>query len=255
MAHLLYRISKLIPTALRPAWQRSFSQEGEDIVLATFFGREFQGIYVDIGAHHPTHGSNTKRLAERGWWGLNIDPRPGLTENFKKHRPRDICMEVGIDIGAGQSLYYWMFNIEPRWNCLAPTEPVVERGGEVIRPDAHHAVPVVPIADALARADLPHVDLINIDIEGGEEYILRHWPWDRYLPKAICVEIIGQPAAEIATAPLTRFLAEKGLVFTSQMVCSVIYFERNFLATRYPSDPSGTHFRRACLNQAEAVQL
>lgn len=82
MAHLLYRISRLIPTALRPAWQRSFSQEGEDIVLATFFGREFQGIYADIGAHHPTHGSNSKRLAERGWWGLNIDPRPGLTENF-----------------------------------------------------------------------------------------------------------------------------------------------------------------------------
>jgi Methyltransferase FkbM domain len=140
-----------------------------------------------------------------------------------------------------------MFDIEPRWNCLAAIEPFIDRGGERIRPSSDVEVPIVTIDEALQEAKLERVDLLNIDIEGGEEYILRQWSWHRYTPKAICVEIIGKPAAEIARSELTRFLAQKGMVFTSQLVCSVIYLHRDFLASRYPTDEAGGHFRRSCL--------
>jgi FkbM family methyltransferase len=227
-------IARRVPRFLRPNWRRFYSQEGEDIVLNTFFGYEFRGIYVDIGAHDPLAWSNTKKLAELGWWGLNIDPMPGTAARFRRDRPRDVCLEVAIDIGAGGPLRYWMFQGEERWNCLAAGEPVNERDGRQYRPTASVEVPVIPIAAALEQARLPHVDLVNLDIEGGEEHILRHWPWERYLPKAICVEIIGLPAAEVAGHPLTRFLAERGLIFASQLVSSVIYLERSFLAGCYP---------------------
>jgi FkbM family methyltransferase len=227
-------VSKYLPKYLRPKWRRFYSQEGEDIVINIFFGWEFKGIYVDIGAHDPSLWSNTKLLYDIGWRGLNIDPMPGLTERFRKHRPRDICIEAAIDIGSDTPLHYWIFPDEPRWNCLAPAEPVNERDGQMFRPSRQIDVPVLTISEALAQANLERVDLLNLDIEGGEEYILRHWPWDRYVPKVICVEIIGKPAAEVAQSALTRFLAERGLVFASQLVCSVIYIERNFLATRYP---------------------
>jgi FkbM family methyltransferase len=232
---------------LRPRWRRSYSQEGEDMVLANFFGDDFSGIYVDIGAHDPTAWSNTRKLAERGWWGVNIDPRPGLAERFKKQRPRDICMDIAIDIGSSDRLFYWMFADEPRWNCLSPTEPVARKDGRPVHPTSRLEVSVVPIDEALGRVNLERVDLVNIDIEGGEDYILRHWPWDRYTPKAICVEIVGQPAAEIAKSDFTRFLEQKGMVFTSQLICSVIYLERGFLETRYPTDPDMMHFRRPCV--------
>ncbi len=229
-------ITRRVPGVLRPKWRRFYSQEGEDIVLNTFFGYEYRGVYVDIGAHDPLAWSNTKKLAEIGWWGLDIDPMPGTAAKFRKHRPRDICLEVAIDIGGSdRGLHYWMFKDEPRWNCLAPTEPVNTRDGQQFRPDASIEVPTITIAEALLRARLPRVDLVNLDIEGGEEYILRHWPWDRFLPTAICVEIIGKPAVEVAQLPLTRFLAERGLVFASQLVSSAIYFERGFLARSYPS--------------------
>lgn len=254
MAGLRRMVSGLLPNALKPRWRRFYSQEGEDIVLVNFFGDEFQGIYVDIGAHDPTVWSNTRKLAERGWRGLNIDPRPGLVERFRKQRPRDICLEVAIDIGSRDPVEYWMFDVEPRWNCLSPTEPSARKDGLLVRPSSHRPVTIITIEEALERAKLERVDLVNMDIEGGEEYILRHWPWDRYTPKAICVEIVGKPAAEIATSELTRFLAEKGLVFASQLVCSVIYLERDFLATRYPTDPERTHFNRICLDQAVVVE-
>jgi FkbM family methyltransferase len=227
-------LTRRVPHFLRPKWRRFYSQEGEDIVLNTFFGYEYQGIYVDIGAHDPFAWSNTKKLAELGWWGLDIDPLPGTAAKFRKHRPRDLCLEAAIDIGGDRNLHYWIFDHEPRWNCLAPSEPVNERDGKLFRPDRHIDVPVITIAEALERAALPRVDLVNLDIEGGEEYILRHWPWDRLKPTAICVEIIGKPAVENANTPLTRFLAECGLVFASQLVSSVIYIERGFLERRYP---------------------
>lgn len=47
------------------------------------------------------------------------------------------------------------------------------------------------------------------------------------------MEIIGKSAAEVADAPLTRFLAGQGLVFAPQLIASVIYVERSFLLRRY----------------------
>ena len=249
MPSLWRAIRRVAPEPIRPAWRRCYSQEGEDMVLVAMFGDAYQGIYVDIGAHDPLRWSNTKKLADRGWWGLNVDPLPGTAERFRKHRPRDVVIQAAIDIGCDDGLAYWMFD-EPRWNCLSPTEPIAYKDGVATRPTSRVTVPVISIEQALDRTGLDRVDLINIDIEGGEEHILRHWPWERYAPKAICVEVVGRPAAEVAEIALTRFLAQRGMVFASQLVCSVIYVEREFLRSCYPTDPEGTHFRRECWHPA-----
>jgi hypothetical protein len=39
--------------------RRSYSQEGEDLILAGLIGDRPRGFYVDIGAHHPHRFSNT----------------------------------------------------------------------------------------------------------------------------------------------------------------------------------------------------
>src|SRR5690348_6482057 len=51
---------------------RSYSQEGEDLILARLLENTPSGLYVDIGAHHPFRFSNTRLLYERGWHGINI---------------------------------------------------------------------------------------------------------------------------------------------------------------------------------------
>jgi FkbM family methyltransferase len=232
--HGIKALTRRVPKFLRPHWRRSYSQEGEDLVMNIFFGWDTPGIYVDIGAHDPLAWSNTKKLSEIGWWGLNIDPLPGMAKKFRRHRPRDICIEAAIDIGADQPLRYWMFEGEERWNCLAPSEPYNERGGRIFRPTGSCVVPVISISEALHRANLPQIDLLNLDIEGGEDHVLSTWPWDRYVPRAICVEIIGKPAAAVAHCALTCNLAARGLVFASQLVSSVIYLREDLAATAYP---------------------
>ena len=57
----------------------SFSQEAEDLVLSELaqFNKCYDGLYVDVGAHHPLRFSNTAIYHQRGWRGVNIDATPG----------------------------------------------------------------------------------------------------------------------------------------------------------------------------------
>jgi len=53
------RISKLKTEILDGYGLKSYSQEGEDMILRRLFGKQKKGFYVDIGAHHPKRFSNT----------------------------------------------------------------------------------------------------------------------------------------------------------------------------------------------------
>lgn len=83
---------------------KSYSQEGEDMILHRIFERQCKGFYVDIGAHHPFRFSNTYLFYKRGWSGINIDAMPGSMNIFNKFRNRDINLEYGIGnvIGGGR---------------------------------------------------------------------------------------------------------------------------------------------------------
>ena len=50
---------------------KSYSQEGEDIILRNLFGNRKDGFYVDVGAHHPMRFSNTYFFYKLGWNGCN----------------------------------------------------------------------------------------------------------------------------------------------------------------------------------------
>jgi hypothetical protein len=71
-------------------WVKSFSQEGEDMVLRKEFQDKLNGFYIDIGAYHPQKYSNTCYFYCKGWRGINVDPTPGSMDVFKKERPNDI---------------------------------------------------------------------------------------------------------------------------------------------------------------------
>src|SRR5579859_5417889 len=95
--------------ALRPVHRDaslSFSQEGEDLVLARMFDTRSGGFYVDVGAHHPTRFSNTYRFYLRGWRGINIDPGASFGAEFARHRPRDVNLNWAIGTPEGERTYH-----------------------------------------------------------------------------------------------------------------------------------------------------
>ena len=53
--------------------KKSYSQSGEDIYINSFFKDINDGFYIDIGCFNVIMHSNTARLYDRGWKGINID--------------------------------------------------------------------------------------------------------------------------------------------------------------------------------------
>ena len=103
----LYRA---VVTANNPTYHRlSYSQEGEDMILASIFEGRSKGFYVDVGAHHPQRFSNTYHFYLQGWSGINIDAMPESMNIFKRTRPRDINLEIPV-FDSEQTLTYYAFN-------------------------------------------------------------------------------------------------------------------------------------------------
>ena len=88
---------------------KSYSQEGEDLILKRIFGEKKNGFYVDVGAFHPFWISNTNIFYKNGWNGVNIDAMPSSMALFDKFRPRDINLECPIS-DENKILTYCGFN-------------------------------------------------------------------------------------------------------------------------------------------------
>jgi len=69
------------------------SQYDEDEIIERLLGDK-TGTYVDIGAGHPYHLSNTWALYERGMTGLLIEPIPEMADLLREDRPLDKVEQV-----------------------------------------------------------------------------------------------------------------------------------------------------------------
>jgi hypothetical protein len=62
---------------------------GEDVILWKFLHPIKNGFYIDVGAAHPKQQNVTRYFYDRGWYGINIDPRPECIDLYLAQRPRD----------------------------------------------------------------------------------------------------------------------------------------------------------------------
>ena len=220
-------VKKLVPERVRrwvrpglPAFsQLSFSQEGEDIVLARIFQGRQSGFYVDVGAHHPQRFSNTYFFYLRGWQGINIDAMPDSMRQFRLERPRDINLEIGIS-ETRQQLVYYMFN-EPALNGFQKDLAISRDGVSKYQIEEERSVQTIPLADVLAEHlpfDTP-IDFLTVDVEGLDFEVVRSNNWTRYRPKMVLAEIFGLCAmAEVAVSPLGKYLESQHY----QLACKIV---------------------------------
>ena len=65
----------------------SFAQVGQDtavLSLAASAGLQHPPFFVEVGANHPHHNSNTALLEQHGWHGVCIDASSATEELFAK---------------------------------------------------------------------------------------------------------------------------------------------------------------------------
>jgi FkbM family methyltransferase len=198
----------------------SFSQEGEDLILERIFERDARGIYVDVGAHHPRRFSNTYLLYRRGWSGVNIDATPGSMRAFRRDRPRDVNLEIGIAAEAGERELH-VFD-EPALNTFDAA-----RARALDRPPykivAVRKVRCAPLAAVLRNHAIAAIDLLTVDAEGYDDEVVRTLDWEISRPRIVIVEQHARELAALAAAPVHLYLAARGYGPIAKTFNSVFY--------------------------------
>lgn len=204
---------------------RSWSQEGEDMVLRRFFEHKKKGFYVDVGAHHPKRFSNTYWFYKKGWRGINIDAMPGSMNLFNKWRPRDINLEMGV-ANKSAVLDYYIFN-EPALNsfsCDISKKREQDNGAfhikEVIK------VNVCPLREILAEHLAGNsIDFLSVDVEGYDLDVLQSNDWSKYRPKIVLAEILNSSVHGLTSHSLVQFMAQQDYVVYGKQVNTVFFLD------------------------------
>lgn len=165
----------------------TFSQFGEDVILRQYFRKQELGVFVDVGAYQPVSLSNTYYFYLKGWRGINIEPNPVGIEAFKKMRPEDTNVMMGVSTESAE-LDYHMMDDKPFENSFS-MDQVNERGeynADVSRTIKVKVDTLEHILDANLNGKKP--DLFSIDVEGLNLEVLRSNNWEKYRPKVVLIE-------------------------------------------------------------------
>ena len=201
---------------------KSYSQEGEDMILRRLFEKQKTGFYVDVGAHHPKRFSNTFFFYKKGWRGINIDAMPNSMRLFDKIRPRDINLEVPVS-DKREKLKYYMFN-EPALNGFSK-ELAEQRDGRNHYKIISEKEMETSTLEEILKKHLPHgqeIDFMSVDIEGLDLKAIKSNNWRLFRPKFVLVEILGTSINEITDSKEYNYLTEFGYEIFAKTVNTVI---------------------------------
>lgn len=161
----------------------SYAQFGTDLVIAQMFPPEYRGRFLDIGASHPIHLSNTQLLYTMGWSGLVVDPSREI-DLYASMRPRDFAAAVAVGDRDGHVEFHDVS--EPTWSTVSLEEA---RARQV--PFTTRSVPVRRVDTLLEQTGFSevHFDLMTVDVEGAERAVLEGCPFGPdFLPTVLVVE-------------------------------------------------------------------
>lgn len=232
MKHMPYPVKLTIRSMLHLVdryARKSFSQEGEDILLARYIDAKRTGFFVDIGAHHPSRCSNTYYFYKRGWRGINIDAMPGSMTPFRIVRPRDINIEIAISDKV-ETIEFHTFK-EPLFNSANKelAESRREQFGEKKNSANTHFIQAATLKSILDKY-LPkntEIDFLSVDIEGLDLNALKSNDWSKYRPKYILVEILGESIQSLSQTETYQFLSDMGYEAVSKLVHTVVFREKS----------------------------
>ena len=193
-----------------PYVTKSYSQEGEDMILRRLFGDQKIGFYVDVGAHHPFRFSNTYMFYKKGWSGINIDAMPSSMNIFRKFRARDINLELPIS-EKSEILTYYAFN-EPALNGFSKelsNSRLRSHDCKIIFQQDMETKTLAQVLDIYLPVG-EKIKFLSIDVEGLDFAVLRSNNWEKYRPEVVLVEILASRLEEIITSDISIFMKRYG---------------------------------------------
>ena len=170
----------------------SYSQNREDVLLDRVFSDVERGFYIDVGAAHPTFHSVTRHFYDRGWSGINIEPRPDMYEELTEHRSRDVNLRAGASDRPDWTTLYVVMVSSIDATDLGGLSTMDKDLARRYSDAGHHVTPVptkvLTLEQVCRHHDVAEISFLKIDVEGYEARVIGGMDWQTYRPQVVLIE-------------------------------------------------------------------
>ena len=158
----------------------------EEWVVRDYFNDKREGIFLDVGAADPIDHNNTAFLERRlGWSGIAIDARAEFAEAYRRERPRTQFVPVFVSDQDDARLDFFFLTKRPLSSSGDRRFAETWKGrGEI----ETRIVQTITMNTLLAKANLPRLDFLSMDIEMYEPKALAGFDIAKWRPRLVCIE-------------------------------------------------------------------
>ena len=166
-----------------------------------------QLTFIQVGAFDGITGDPLRKYIEKcGWKGVVVEPQSKATKQLRdlyRDNNRILILQAAVDAERrSRTLYRIESDVVPRWagglasfqreNILKHSDLIP--GIETMI--AEECVDCITFADVLAHVPEEQIDLLQIDTEGADGYVLSLFPFHRMRPSIIHWEVKHLTTAE-----------------------------------------------------------
>jgi hypothetical protein len=178
---LIYFYSQFFKNKIK--LKRSYSNWGIDMLSDFFFRDKSEGIYIDVGCHHPFLNNNTYPLHKRGWYGINIDLDYSSIDSFNFFRKKDHNIQIAVSDSKGEADLYFFHNRAAK-NTLSRSSGRESKKKIKVKTDTlNNIISKTKFKDK-------KIDFLSIDVEGFEINVLKGFDLKKYKPSLVVLEFI-----------------------------------------------------------------
>ena len=174
--------------------------EFDDIVCRHVFDQGEGCVFLQVGAYDGISTDPLRKFIERfGWRGVMLEPQPGPAQQLRDLYPEGSGIAVlqhALDRErTTRSLYVVESDEVPKWvggmasfdrSQILKHEGLIPGIAAMVR---EIQVSCVTFEDALDQLESERLDLLQIDAEGADGYLLSLFPFDRIRPAIVHWEI------------------------------------------------------------------
>jgi len=142
----------------------------QDKWVIDYFGENYKGFFIDIGANDGVNISNTYVLEKLGWSGVCVEANSEYKDVLPRNRKNSQCILSAISDYDGK--------------CHFHNNGLFGRIGE-----PNGVTDCMTMKTLLIATDSPKIiDYLSIDVEGAELKVLKGIPFNEYKFKLLTIE-------------------------------------------------------------------
>ena len=210
-----------------------FGQYGQDLALETFLRllpNKPRFNFIEIGAHDGITFSNSKFLdSKENWSGICIEANPSVFEELIKNRPTSTCLNVAVSNLDGEAAFQLntghtemlsgLISSYSRKHRKRVAKELKKYGGT----SKIHTIPSLTLETIVANEGIGEIDILMIDVEGGEFSILKSIDFAKITVNSILVE------RNYSSRPVYQFLLNNGFSRLVSLGGDDLYFSNELL--------------------------